>query len=238
MRDVCFSCDDNGAKFLRVTVWSLLKHYQGDEPLRINIFEGFGGHSAESKRILAEVVAKFPNASIRYIDFSPYLGPVGSTFDCMLWAFTFIGKIMPPDVTGQGKTDIRAVTDRISVGTVIGWQFDGHYHIRIDRLPGEWEHISILKTKPRVMAFYDTLGVCDTDAFKVGEWTELTVKTAQADGKVTFTVLIDGKECLTAVDEAPSGFLTSESPSRRKTCNLFLEEAAHYTIGSLYFNVV
>ena len=25
MRDVAFSCDDNGAKFLRVTVWSLLK---------------------------------------------------------------------------------------------------------------------------------------------------------------------------------------------------------------------
>ena len=59
MRDVCFSCDDNGAKFLRVTVWSLLKHYKGTEPIRINVFEGFGGHSAESKRALAEVVASF-----------------------------------------------------------------------------------------------------------------------------------------------------------------------------------
>lgn len=49
---ICFSCDDNGAKFLRVTVWSRLKHYAGSEPLRINVFEGFGGHSADSKNKL------------------------------------------------------------------------------------------------------------------------------------------------------------------------------------------
>ena len=59
MRDVAFSCDDNCAKFLRVTVWSLLQHYKGTEPIRINVFEGFGGHSAESKRMLAEVVDEF-----------------------------------------------------------------------------------------------------------------------------------------------------------------------------------
>ena len=59
MRDVAFSCDDNGAKFLRVTVWSLLKHYGGDEPLRINVFEGFGGHSAENKAKLKSVVEGF-----------------------------------------------------------------------------------------------------------------------------------------------------------------------------------
>ena len=56
MKDVAFSCDDNGAKFLRVTVWSLLKHYRGDEPIRINVFEGFGGHSAESKSKLEALV--------------------------------------------------------------------------------------------------------------------------------------------------------------------------------------
>ena len=59
MRDVAFSCDDNGAKFLRVTVWSLLKHYRGDEPLRINVFEGFGGHSAESKSKLEALVGEW-----------------------------------------------------------------------------------------------------------------------------------------------------------------------------------
>ena len=62
MRDVAFSCDDNGAKFLRVTVWSLLKHYKGDEPLRINVFEGFGGHSAENKAKLKEMVSSFASA--------------------------------------------------------------------------------------------------------------------------------------------------------------------------------
>ena len=59
MRDVAFSCDDNGAKFLRVTVWSLLKHYKGAEPLRINVFEGFGGHSAESKSKLEALVEEW-----------------------------------------------------------------------------------------------------------------------------------------------------------------------------------
>ena len=65
MRDVCFSCDDNGAKFLRVTVWSLLKHYRGDEPLRINVFEGFGGHSAENKAKLQEIVDGFNEVKVK-----------------------------------------------------------------------------------------------------------------------------------------------------------------------------
>ena len=75
MKDVAFSCDDNGAKFLRVTVWSLLKHYRGSEPIRINVFEGFGGHSAENKRLLAEVLAKFPNASVRYHNVEATIAP-------------------------------------------------------------------------------------------------------------------------------------------------------------------
>ena len=75
MRDIAFSCDDNGAKFLLVTVWSLLKHYGGEEPLRINVFEGFGGHSAENKAKLREVAAAFPNASVRYHDIGAAIAP-------------------------------------------------------------------------------------------------------------------------------------------------------------------
>ena len=68
MRDVAFSCDDNGAKFLRVTVWSLLKHYHGNEPLRINVFEGFGGHSAENKAKLQEIVNGFDKARRKEVE--------------------------------------------------------------------------------------------------------------------------------------------------------------------------
>ena len=75
MRDVAFSCDDGGTDFLRVAVWSLLEHYEGDEPLRINVFEGFGGHSAAHKDALAEVVSRFPRATLRYHDVEPYLRP-------------------------------------------------------------------------------------------------------------------------------------------------------------------
>ena len=59
MRDVAFSCDDNGAQFLRVTVWSMLQHYRGGEPLRINVFEGFGGHSAGNKLELESIVGEW-----------------------------------------------------------------------------------------------------------------------------------------------------------------------------------
>lgn len=77
MRDVAFSCDDNGAKFLCVTVWSLLDRYRGSEPIRINVFEGFGGHSDGNKAKLAEVVAKFPNASVRYVNVEEAIRPYG-----------------------------------------------------------------------------------------------------------------------------------------------------------------
>ena len=75
MRDVAFSCDDGGSDFLRVAVWSLLEHYAGDEPIRVNVFEGFGGHSAAHKAALAEVVSRFPKAPLRYHDVEPYLEP-------------------------------------------------------------------------------------------------------------------------------------------------------------------
>ena len=65
MKDVAFSCDDNGAKFLRVTAWSLLKHYKGAEPIRINVFEGFGGHSEESKSKLKSVVEGFNEVKVK-----------------------------------------------------------------------------------------------------------------------------------------------------------------------------
>ena len=65
MKDVAFSCDDNGAKFLRVTVWSLLKHYRGSEPLRISVFEGFGGHSEENKAKLKAIVDEFNEVKVK-----------------------------------------------------------------------------------------------------------------------------------------------------------------------------
>ena len=81
MRDIAFSCDDNGAKFLRVTVWSLLKHYKGTEPIRINVFEGFGGHSAENKAKMEAVVSSFASArsprtaTVRYVDVERAIEP-------------------------------------------------------------------------------------------------------------------------------------------------------------------
>ena len=109
MRDVAFSCDDNGAKFLRVAVWSLLKHYKGDEPLRINVFEGFGGHSAESKSELEALVGEWNNFfSVRYINvekaIEPYVDLImnreGSRWNVFTWAPIFTPLLLS-DVTGN-----------------------------------------------------------------------------------------------------------------------------------------
>ena len=107
MRDVAFSCDDNGAKFLRVTVWSLLKHYKGDEPLRINVFEGFGGHSAESKAKLKAIVEGF-GAALRYHSVEKAIEPYadlimnrdGSRWNVFTWTPIFTPLLLG-DVKGN-----------------------------------------------------------------------------------------------------------------------------------------
>jgi len=108
MRDVAFSCDDNGARFLRVTVWSLLRHYRGAEPIRVNVFTGFGGHSAENREALARVVAGFPNASVRYHDVEPFVAPYAdlimnrekSRWNVFTWTPIFAPAILS-DATGN-----------------------------------------------------------------------------------------------------------------------------------------
>ena len=108
MRDVAFSCDDNGAKFLRVTVWSLLKHYGGEEPIRINVFEGFGGHSPENKARLQAVVDGFHGASVRYVDVEPAVRPHAdvimhrdnSRWNVFTWTPIFTPLLLP-DATGN-----------------------------------------------------------------------------------------------------------------------------------------
>ena len=107
MRDVAFSCDDKGAKFLRVTVWSLLKHYKGNVPLRINVFEGFGGHSAESKAKLRAIVDGF-GATLRYHNVEKAIEPYAdlimnrekSRWNVFTWTPVFTPALLS-DATGN-----------------------------------------------------------------------------------------------------------------------------------------
>ena len=108
MKEVAFSCDDKGARFLCVTVWSLLKHYRGAEPLRINVFEGFGGHSAENKAKLQEIVARFPNVSVRYVNVESAVAPYAdlimdrerSRWNVFTWTPVFTPLVLA-DATGN-----------------------------------------------------------------------------------------------------------------------------------------
>lgn len=121
MHDVCFSCDDNGAKFLRVTVWSLLKHYRGAEPLRINVFEGFGGHSAENKRKLQEIIGKFNGStptpdfcSLRYVNVEKAIEPYAdlvmnrekSRWNVFTWTPIFTPQLLPDATENVAHFDI------------------------------------------------------------------------------------------------------------------------------------
>ena len=108
MRDVAFSCDDRGTPFLKVAVWSLLDRYGGDEPLRVNVFEGWGGHSEAHKSELAAIVARFPGASLRYVDaekpLEPYADVIrpreGSRWNVFTWTPVFTPMLIP-DATGN-----------------------------------------------------------------------------------------------------------------------------------------
>ena len=109
MRDVAFSCDDNGTPFLRVAVYSLLTHYRGGEPLRVNVFEGWGGHSAASKAALAELVARFPGVQLRYVNVesavAPYADLIMNREDSRWNIFTWT-PIFTPAVLGDATGNV------------------------------------------------------------------------------------------------------------------------------------
>ena len=103
MRDVAFSCDDRGVPFLKVAVWSLLSRYKGAEPMRVNVFEGWGGHSAAHKAELEKIVGGFPQATLRYVDVERALAPYadaiapreGSRWNVFTWTPVFTPMLIP-----------------------------------------------------------------------------------------------------------------------------------------------
>jgi len=107
-RDVAFSCDDNGVRFLKVSVWSLLAHYRGREPIRVNVFDGFGGHSAAHRHEMRELVARFPDATLRYVSAEPAVEPYRdlilnrekSRWNVFTWTPIFTPELLP-DATGN-----------------------------------------------------------------------------------------------------------------------------------------
>ena len=138
MKDVAFSCDDNGAKFLCVTVWSLLKRRKSDEPLRINILEGFGGHSAENKARLQEIVGGF-GATLRYHNVEKAIEPYAelimnrekSRWNVFTWTPVFVplllsdatGNVAHFDIDMLFNDDVSKILD-LDRGELAGWECD------------------------------------------------------------------------------------------------------------------
>jgi len=107
LRDVAFSCDDNGAPFLNVAVHSLLSHVSSGASLRVNVFEGFGGHSAANKAKLKSIVESF-GGILRYVDVEPAIAPYAdlimnradSRWNVFTWTPVFTPLLLP-DATGN-----------------------------------------------------------------------------------------------------------------------------------------
>lgn len=106
IHDVVYSCDDNGARFLAVSLYSLLHHYRGTDPLRVNILEAYGGLSAASKSTLRSIIdsanphssSRIPHPfSLRFIDIELILEPYrqlikqreGSRWNIFAWIPVF-----------------------------------------------------------------------------------------------------------------------------------------------------
>lgn len=114
MRDVAFSCDDGGVPYLKTAVWSLLSRYAGKDPLRVNVFEGWGGHSAAHKAELAELVGRFAGATLRYVDveqpLKPYADAIaprpGSRWNVFTWTPVFTPMLIPDAIGNVIHFDI------------------------------------------------------------------------------------------------------------------------------------
>lgn len=108
MRDVVYSCDERGARFLAVSMYSLLAHYRGDEPLRIDILEVGTGFPTVVKDGLRSIVGRFGRHELRFINvekvIAPYIGLIrqreGSRWNAYAWTPVFCPDAVP-DATGN-----------------------------------------------------------------------------------------------------------------------------------------
>lgn len=106
-RQVFFNCNFRGVIPISTAIYSLLRSADASEPLAVFLahdtkFAEVGGCEAVSK-----VVARFPFASIRFVNADPFLERhrevVASPYNAwtpMVWAWTFCAELLP-DVTGN-----------------------------------------------------------------------------------------------------------------------------------------
>jgi len=106
MRDVILSSNDEGTGYLLVAACSLLKNYRGDEPLRINVLDGFGGLKEENRERIRSLVGSYPPASVRFISIDPIMAPVkekiagSGRWNAFVWS-SALGPDLVPDSKGN-----------------------------------------------------------------------------------------------------------------------------------------
>lgn len=151
---VVYSCDDQGVRFLAVSLLSLLKRYRGKAPLVVDILEGFGGLSAESHATLSSVVARFPFATLRYVDVMPVVAPVrdllqpreGSRWNVFAWMPIFApevladveGNLLYLDIDTLVNTDVAPLFDLTLGDDLFAAVYESHYRVRKNKQSYEW----------------------------------------------------------------------------------------------------
>lgn len=106
-RKVFLNCAGNGVVPVSVAIYSLLKHARNDRPLSITVCHDAAFVAAGGRERVREVVARFPFASVAFMDFMPTLMRyrdvlvAGSErWTPLVWAWCFCTELLP-DATGN-----------------------------------------------------------------------------------------------------------------------------------------
>lgn len=100
-RQVFMNSDGRGIVLLSVAVHSLLKTNDPDKPLSLYIAHDRSFDEAGGTKAIRDIVARFPFATVTFLDYSPWQTWQGGAFHDMLWAFPLCEKILPPDLGGK-----------------------------------------------------------------------------------------------------------------------------------------
>lgn len=106
-RQVFFNCNHKGITPISVVIYSLLRTADPSYPLQIFLAHDTGFAEQGGCEKVADVVRRYPFASIRFINFDPIYAQYESVLSSplngwtpMVWAWTFCADLLP-DVTGN-----------------------------------------------------------------------------------------------------------------------------------------
>lgn len=100
-RQVFFNSNAQGLSLLSVALYSLLKQNDPSNPVTVFIAHDRSFADSGCDGRIREIAARFPFASVVFLDYTPCAQQYGPVFASILWAFPLCDKILPNSVTGS-----------------------------------------------------------------------------------------------------------------------------------------